>query len=133
MPGSRIQRLHLEPPIPLRRFGLLRAILNEKPIAWPDEVLRMRSAYFRIVASKIHRARILQIVVETVLRQMVIEAAQAHLNWRNVRLTSHCISVLHGKPPDALESRPLEPITHARILFAELHDSEFKREAWIFP
>jgi hypothetical protein len=60
------------PAVPCIREGVasrvLRAIVNEKPIAWPDEVLRMRPAYFRIFASKIHGARILQIVVETVLR-----------------------------------------------------------------
>jgi hypothetical protein len=42
-------------------------MVNEKPIAWPDEVLRMRPAYLRIFAIKIHRARMLQIIVETVL------------------------------------------------------------------
>ena len=54
-------------PAGVTAYGLLRAIVNEKPIAWPDEVLRMRPACFGIVTSKIHRARILQIVVETVL------------------------------------------------------------------
>jgi hypothetical protein len=54
--------------------------VNEKPVAWPDKVLRMRPAYFRIFASKIHRARVLQILVETVLRQIVIENASPHFN-----------------------------------------------------
>ena len=48
----------------------------------------MRPAYFCILASEIHRARILQIVVETVLSQMVIEKRLPHFNWCNVRFLS---------------------------------------------
>ena len=54
-------------PAGVTAYGLLRAIVNEKPIAWPEEVLRMSPAYFRIAAGKVHRARMLQVFIETVL------------------------------------------------------------------
>ena len=92
----------------------------------------MRPAYLRILAGEIHRARILQIVVETVLSQMVIEEVLLHFNLRHIRLQSNRISIFQCKVPDVLEGRPLEPIRHDRAFFAGLHDSEFNREARIF-
>src|SRR4029077_9952204 len=117
---------------PISQCGLLRAIVNEKPVAWPDEVLRMRPAYFRIFARKIHWARILQIVVETILSQMVIEKVLLHFNLRDIRFKSNRISILQRDFLDVLDGCPLEPIRHACDFSAELHDPEFNREVWIF-
>src|SRR5262245_33943853 len=63
-----------------------RAIVNEKPVAWPDEVLRMRPAHLGIVAGKINRTGMLQIVVETFVGQPGVEEASPHFNCRNIRL-----------------------------------------------
>src|SRR5262245_1948463 len=70
----------------------LRAIVNEKPVARPDEVLRMRGA--SIFAIKIYLARILQIVVEAFLRQMVDEKLLPYFNLPNIRFASSRISIL---------------------------------------
>ena len=96
--------------------GLLWPIVNEKPLARPEEVLRMGPAYFRVFARNIRRACIPEIAVEGVFRQLVIEKVAPTFNWRYVRLASKCASILHGKVLDVLNRRPLEPITSSMTL-----------------
>ena len=117
---------------PIPQCGLFRAIVNEKPIAWPDEVLRMRPAYFRIFTIKSHRARILQIVVEAVLSQMVIENALPHFKLRDIRFKGNRASIRYRSFLDVLDSGPLKPIQHGCGFLTELHDPEFNGEAGVF-
>src|SRR5262249_18511893 len=106
--------------------------MNEKPIAWPDEILRVRPAYFRIFASKIHWAHVLQIVVETVSSQTGIEKLLLHFNLRNIRLKSNRISILQCYFSDVLDGCSPESIRHDCAFLTGLYDPEFNREAWVF-
>ena len=66
----------------LRSLG---AIVNEEPVAWPDEVLGMGPACVYIFVSKIHWARMLQVVGKTILGEMVVKEVSPHFNLCNNR------------------------------------------------
>jgi sulfatase-modifying factor enzyme 1 len=91
---------------------LLWAIVDEESIARPREVPRMRSANLRGLASGIHRTRMPQIVVETVLGQMVIDEI--------LRFPSNRASIFQCQVPNLKEGAPFEPIRHNRIVFSWL-------------
>src|SRR5437588_870676 len=56
-----------------KRNRLLRAIVQEESVAGPEEVLRMRTARVLAFGRGIRRARVLQILVETVLSDVVVQ------------------------------------------------------------
>ena len=64
---SRPRRRQPRRPRPSLRAESARAIVNEEPFAWPDEVLRMRPAHLGVATGEIDRTRVLQIFAEALV------------------------------------------------------------------
>src|SRR4051794_8085898 len=82
------------------RSCLLWAIVDEKSIARPREVLRMGRANLPVFASGFHQTRMPQIFVKTVLGQMVIDDILLHLNRSNIPFQGNRGSILQGHLPN---------------------------------
>ena len=110
----------------------LGAIVNEEPVAWPDEVLGMGPACVHIFVSKIHWARMLQVVGKTIPGEMVVKEVSPHFNLCNIGIKINSPSILQGNLLDLLNGCFPESVRYARALLAGLHNPEFNWEAWIF-
>src|SRR5262249_52955719 len=93
----------------------------------------MRPAHFRIFAGEVDRTYVLQVLVESVLCQMVIEQVLLQFNRRGSPMPGCGIAILRCKSLDVFDHRSLESIRHDGALFRELYDPEFNQKTWILP
>lgn len=70
----------------------------------------MCPADFRVLAAKLYRARVPQVLVEGVLRQVVIEKALPRFNLLNIRPAGNRFSVLQGDFLNVVDRRFLEAV-----------------------
>jgi len=91
----------------------------------------MCHAYFCVLPSKIHRARILQILAERLACKTVIEEVLTLFNRFNVRPPSHRASILRCNLFYILDSRSLESVRNNGVFSSELYNSKFNRKTWI--